>query len=139
MAEKIPDFSWLKDLPPPDPKIAAALAEKHAAKWDHQTWDVVISDREMILRHLERSCGGKHPKPFMSTEGHNDVAVGEGPTPKGLLYSLDMLMTLRDEGLVTSWKDGKVYVTTNSPSTTIEWWLGDEEFEGPGVLNGEEI
>jgi hypothetical protein len=114
------------------------LKEKHAAKWDHQTWDEVIADRDLILKHLEKSCTCKYPQPFLRTS-NSDVVVGPGPTPEGLRYSADTLLHLRDEGLVTSWKDSKIYIARNSPSTTVEWWFGEVEFEGPGVLNGEEI
>ena len=141
MADTIPDFSWLMGAPPPDPEIAAALAEREAAKWGHQTWDVVITDREMILQHLERSCGGGNPQPFLGT-GDLGVVMGQGPSPKGLRYSTDTLAVLRDEGLVTSWKDGKVYVAGNNLSTTVKWYYGPPDewgFEGPGVLNGEEV
>jgi len=122
----------------PDPEVVAYLKAREAEKWDHQTHDKIISDPEMILRHLKRVCPDGVPTAGWLSMDDVGFAFGPGPTMEGLRYDLDVLIGLRDEGNVTSWKDLRIYVPGNAPSKFTRWLFGEWQFDGPGVLNGEE-
>ena len=117
------------------------FAAKAAEKWDGQTWDTIITDRALLLRHLERASSEPHPHPWYS-ELEWGYALGPGPTAMGLRYSMEVLLKLRDEEKVTSWRRGGLQGPAQNPaSTATEWWFGECEWDvdGPGILNGKPV
>jgi hypothetical protein len=137
---KIPAFPTPCEVSPEEQEHwRKHFAGIEAEKWDHQTWDTVIVDPALILKHLERASSEPHPSPWLS-QPESDFVLGPGPTPRGLRYSMVVLLNLRDEGKVTSWLPaGPQGPAKNAPSTTTEWWFGECEWDlgGRGILNGE--